>query len=142
MPIIKNQNFIRVTFNTNPDIINTNVCPANILAANLIAKLNILIKYENISIGTNIGNNTKGHSGIKICKNRKLYLNNPKIKIEMQIVIDKYITMIIWLVMAMPNGIKLNKLHNNIKINIVKINGKKTKPLLPICCLIIFNIKT
>jgi hypothetical protein len=65
------------------------------LAANLIAKLNILIKYENISIGTNIGNNTKGHSGIKICKNLKLYLNNPKIKIEMHIVIDKYITMII-----------------------------------------------
>jgi hypothetical protein len=42
------------------------------LAANRIAKLNKRIKYENISIGINIGNNTKGHCGIKMCKNFKL----------------------------------------------------------------------
>jgi hypothetical protein len=42
------------------------------LAANLIAKLKRRIKYENISIGINIGNNTKGHCGINICKNFKL----------------------------------------------------------------------
>ena len=66
-------------------IICTNVWPANILAANLIDKLNKRIKYENISIGINIGNNTNGHCGINICKNFKLNLNNPIINIEIHI---------------------------------------------------------
>ena len=63
-------------------IICTNVWPAKILAANLIDKLNKRIKYEKISIGINIGNNTNGHWGINICKNFKLNLNNPIMNIE------------------------------------------------------------
>jgi hypothetical protein len=56
----------------NVTIICTKVWPANILAANRIAKLNKRIKYENISMGINIGNKIKGHCGINICKNFKL----------------------------------------------------------------------
>jgi len=65
-------NSIFITFKINVTIIWTNVCPANILAANRIAKLNKRIKYEKISIGIKIGNKTKGHCGINICKNFKL----------------------------------------------------------------------
>ena len=60
---------IFITFKINVTIICTNVWPANILAANRIAKLKRRIKYENISIGISIGNKIKGHCGIKICKN-------------------------------------------------------------------------
>ena len=67
-----NINSIFITFSMNVTIIWTNVWPANILAANRIAKLNKRIKYEKISIGINIGNNIKGHCGIKKCKNFKL----------------------------------------------------------------------
>jgi len=61
-----------ITFNINVTIICTKVCPANILAANRIAKLNKRIKYEKISIGIKIGSKIKGHCGINICKNFKL----------------------------------------------------------------------
>ncbi len=64
------------------DIIKTRVCPANILAANLIDKLNIRIKYEKISIGIKIGNKTNGHSGIKILKNLTLFFKIPIKNIE------------------------------------------------------------
>ena len=66
------KNSIFITFKINVTIICTNVCPANILAANRIARLKRRIKYENISIGINIGNKIKGHCGINICKNFKL----------------------------------------------------------------------
>ena len=65
-------NSIFIKFNIKLTIICTNVWPANILAANRIDKLNKRIKYEKISIGINIGNNTNGHWGINICKNFKL----------------------------------------------------------------------
>lgn len=61
-----------ITFKINVTIICTNVWPANILAANRIAKLKRRIRYENISIGIKIGNKIKGHWGINICKNFKL----------------------------------------------------------------------
>jgi hypothetical protein len=56
----------------NPIIIYTKVCPARILADNLIAKLKDLIIYENNSIAINIGNNANGASGINILKYKKL----------------------------------------------------------------------
>lgn len=67
-----NKNSTFITFNIKVTIICTNVCPANILAANRIAKLKRRIKYENISIGINIGSKIKGHCGINICRNFKL----------------------------------------------------------------------
>ena len=66
-----NHHFINVKFKTKVLIIWTKVCPANILAANLIAKLNILIKYEKISIGISIIRSIKGLCGMKIFKNSK-----------------------------------------------------------------------
>ena len=66
------KNSIFITFKINVTIICTKVCPANMLAANRIAKLNKRIKYEKISIGIKIGNKTNGHCGINICKNFKL----------------------------------------------------------------------
>ena len=50
-------------------IINSNVCPAIILALNRIAKLPALKTYENNSIGIKISNNKTGASGIKSLKN-------------------------------------------------------------------------
>jgi hypothetical protein len=47
----------------------TKVCPAKILAVNLIDKLNALMIYENISIKIKTGKRAKGHLGIKIFKN-------------------------------------------------------------------------
>jgi hypothetical protein len=96
------------------------------LAANLIAKLNIRSMYENSSIGIIIGNKIKGHSGIKIFKNFKFCVNNPIKKTELQIVIDKYKINTKWLVKAIPNGIKLIILHKKTKLNIRKIKGKYT----------------
>ena len=94
------------------------------MALNLIAKLNIRIKYENTSIGIKINNNKKGHLGIKICKNFKLWNNKPTIKIEIHKVNDKNKIKIIWLVKAIPKGNKLTILHKKIKLNITKIKGK------------------
>lgn len=54
--------------NTKEDIIYTKVCPAIILAANRIARLNAFIIYENISMQISIGNKTNGASGINIRK--------------------------------------------------------------------------
>jgi hypothetical protein len=65
------------------------VCPAKILATNLIPKLNILIKYEKISIGIKIISNKKGLFGIKIFKKDKFCVNNPITNIELHIVIVK-----------------------------------------------------
>jgi hypothetical protein len=42
------------------------------MALSRIARLNARIIYEKISINISIGNNIKGHSGIKIFKNFKL----------------------------------------------------------------------
>jgi hypothetical protein len=125
-----------VKFNMKLTIICTKVWPANILAANLIDKLNNLIKYEKISIGINIGNKTKGHCGIKICKNFKWNLNNPIVNIDIQIVLDNKNINIKWLVKAIPKGIKLNKLQNKIKLNNVNINGNQNKPYECACCFI------
>jgi len=113
-----------VTYIIKDEIIKTKVCPANILAAKRIAKLNIRIKYEKISIGIKIGNRMKGHSGIKILKNFKLCVSKPIIKIDKQEIIVKNIITIIWLVRAIPNGNRLNKLQINTKIKQVKIKGK------------------
>lgn len=138
---------IFVKFNIKLTIIWTNVWPANILAANLIDKLNKRIKYEKISIGINIGNNIKGHCGINMCKNFKLKRNNPIINMDIHIVLDNKKISIKWLVMAIPNGIKLNKLQNNIKVNKVYIKGAQNKPYWCACCFIrliknIYNCST
>jgi hypothetical protein len=53
-----------------------------ILALNRIAKLNALIKYENISIGINNNSKINGASGIKIFRNFVLCLANPSKNIE------------------------------------------------------------
>lgn len=98
--------------------------PASILAANLIAKLNILIKYEKISIGIKRNNNKKGDCGIKIRKNFKFWTINPITKIETHKLNDTNNIKIIWLVNAIPNGNKLIILHKNIKLKITKIKGK------------------
>ena len=117
-----------VKFNIKLTIIWTNVWPAKIFAASLIDKLNKRIKYENISIGINIGNKTNGHCGIKICKNFKLKRNKPITNIDIQIELDNKKIKIKWLVKAIPKGIKLNKLQNNIKLNKLKIKGNQIKP--------------
>lgn len=44
------------------------MCPAIILAANRMAKLNAFIIYENISIQISIGNKANGASGMNIRK--------------------------------------------------------------------------
>jgi len=75
-------------------IILTKVCPANILAVNLIDKLKALIIYEKISISINTGNRANGHLGINIFKNFKLLYNNPKTKIALQVDNDNHIVTI------------------------------------------------
>lgn len=77
-----NKGFIKNIFNINADIIFTKVWPAKILAAKRIDKLNILIKYEKISIGIKINNKKNGHSGIKILKNFILCVFIPITKID------------------------------------------------------------
>jgi len=111
-------------FKMNDAIKNTKVCPAIILALNRIAKLNALIIYEKISINISIGNNIKGHSGINIFKNCKLLIYIPKKNIDKQVLNDKYIIIIKWLVKAMPKGNKLNKLLSKTKLNSVNMKGK------------------
>lgn len=106
------------------EIIKTNVCPAIIFALKRIARLKALIKYEKISIGTNINNKNKGASGTKIFKKLISLLTIPTKKTDVDIVKDKKKIITIWLVKAIPKGIKLNKLQINIKKNNVKINGK------------------
>ena len=66
-----------IIFITNNTIIIINVCPANIFAANLIAKLKHLITYENNSIIINIGNNTNGQSGINNFRNSTFFIHIP-----------------------------------------------------------------
>ena len=46
------------------------------------------------------------------------------IKIDKQILNDNHIIIIIWLVKAIPKGIKLIKLQIKTKLNKVKIKGK------------------
>lgn len=66
----------------------------------------------------------------------------PVINIDKQILKDNHIIIIIWLVKAIPKGIRLNKLQINTKLNKVKINGKNKYPSLPICCLIKLKINS
>jgi hypothetical protein len=75
-------------------IIFTKVCPAKILAVNLIDKLKALIIYENISIIINIGNNAIGHLGINIFKKCIFFSYKPNINIPLQIDKDSHIVTI------------------------------------------------
>lgn len=63
----------------------TNVCPAKILAVNLIAKLKALNIYDDTSIKISKGNNAIGQVGTKIFKNLKFLYNNPKKNIDKHI---------------------------------------------------------
>ena len=94
------------------------------MALKRIAKLKQRITYENISITIKKGNNRKGHSGIKSLKNFTLCVNKPIIKIDKPKLKDKYNVIAMWLVKAIPNGVILIKLHNNIKKKTEKIKGK------------------
>lgn len=76
----------------------------------------------------------RGASGIKIFKKSNWCFIKPKKKTDNHKEKDKKKIIIIWLVKAKPNGIKLNKLHSNTKINKPKTKGKKTTPDLPACC--------
>jgi len=79
------------------------------------------------------GNNKNGLSGIKSFKNSKLWVNRPIKKIDSPRLNDKHKIITIWLVKAIPNGIKLIKLHKRIKQNKEKIKGKYIYPLGPTC---------
>lgn len=61
---------------------------------------------------------------MNIYKNWILWRTNPIKNIDIHTLIDNQKIIIIWLVNARPNGIKLNKFINKIKTNNVKINGK------------------
>lgn len=115
--------FINITFKINKAIIATNVCPANIFADNLIAKLKHLIIYENNSIIIIKGNNAIGHWGINIFKNSIPFNQKPKTNIAKPRVKDIHNIIIKWLVNDTPKGIKLNKLANKTNINIVNTKG-------------------
>ena len=112
-----------------PLSINNNVCPANILANNLIAKLKGRIIYEIISIPIKKykSNLFETPEGTKYLKKLNLLFIKPnnvipkKIEIEINAVIYK------WLVIVNPNGVNPNKLLNKIIKKILKINGKYCK---------------
>src|ERR1700733_10212538 len=80
--IKKIQILIEANVNVKPETKNTKVCPAIILALNLIAKLKALIAYEKISIGTSRNKRGNGASGTKIFKNFKLCVHKPIKKID------------------------------------------------------------
>lgn len=122
---IKNKPLTFIKPKINEETITIKVCPAIILALNRIAKLKARIIYENISIKIKIGNNIKGQEGINIFKYAILCLNKPIINIDKHKLNDNHKINIIWLVKAIPKGIKLSKLQIKIKLNNKKIKGKK-----------------
>jgi hypothetical protein len=64
----------------NPLNILSNICPDNILAANLNPNDTFLAKYDINSINTKAGSNARGHpAGTKNEKNFKLCILNPNI---------------------------------------------------------------
>lgn len=105
----------------NNAIIANNVWPANIFAANRMAKLKQRIIYENNSIIINTGNKAIGHVGTKIFKNFTPLTHNPKIKIPNPNPNENHNKIIKWLVNEIPKGKILNKLPNNTHKNIDKI---------------------
>ena len=113
----------------------TNVCPAIILADNLIAKLKDLIIYDINSKIIIIGYNNKGTSGTNNFKNLTLNLIKPIKKIPKHKLKEKYNVQIKWLVTANAKGNKLNKFNIKIKENKENTKGKYIKPSLPVCCL-------
>jgi len=80
------------------------------LADSLIAKLNMRIIYEKISINTKKGSIKRGHVGIKRKKMLKPCDWKPIKKIVDPNQRDKNNMPSTWLVKAMPKGKRLNKL--------------------------------
>jgi hypothetical protein len=66
----------------------------------------------------------KGACGTKIFKKGNPLVAKPTKKTDKDNVNDKKKTITIWLVNAMPKGIKLIRLQSKINKNKVKINGK------------------
>jgi len=124
---------------TNSAKICTNVCPAIILADNLIAKLNDLIIYDNISIVIIKGYKAKGTSGTNNFKNFTPWLKIPKKNIPKHILKEKNNVQNRWLVTAKAKGNILNKFKSKIKLNKANKNGKYINPTWPICSVTILN---
>jgi hypothetical protein len=76
-------------FSKKVDIIYTRVCPAIILADNLIAKLKVRIIYEKISMKIKKGIMKIGHCGIKVQKKSKPFFSKPNINIPKPKLRDK-----------------------------------------------------
>jgi len=96
--------------------------------------------YEKISIPINIGNNAKGHWGMKIYKNFSWCLMIPITKMPEQTLTDNQTIIIIWLVKANPNGNKPKRFNPRIKLNKQPTNGIYIYPNKPIWAVIKLKI--
>lgn len=119
---------------TNDDIINNKQCPAIILANNRIDKLKVLIKYDTTSIIIIKGNKGLGAPcGTNNKKKFNLFFKTPiKKKPKLKLKAKKKVILKCAVIVKLK-GNKPKKLQHNIKIKILKKNGKYSIPLPCVC---------